>query len=242
MPAWWQVDTDLLRTIHLGMRRPWLDPWVVIVTFAGVGTYQGTWLLFAALRPKAGRFWLAALAVAGLVAPLLVEKSGLAVAASALVALLYATLPSRVAWGALWALVVSGALRLVLAELVDRPRPGQLPFVMPLENVTGGRSFPSGHTTTTFAIAAMVCWCQAKGQTSSMAAWTVLLALLVGVSRIYVGVHYPIDVLGGAVLGVAAGSACYYFLKDRLALGQERVGPDSPSAEPDDETVRADRD
>lgn len=70
------------------------------------------------------------------------------------------------------------------------------PHLEPLLAVPHDPSFPSGHTTTSFAGATML---------SALAprAWPLfyLLAAAIGFSRIYVGVHWPLDVLGGAVLG-----------------------------------------
>jgi undecaprenyl-diphosphatase len=59
-------------------------------------------------------------------------------------------------------------------------------------------SFPSGHTATSFACATVL---GASIPRATPAFY--LLALAVGFSRLYVGVHYPLDVGGGAVLGVA---------------------------------------
>jgi membrane-associated phospholipid phosphatase len=62
------------------------------------------------------------------------------------------------------------------------------------------RSFPSGHTATAFAFA--------TGAGRELA-WTrpplYALAVLVGYSRVHAGVHYPLDVIGGALAGVAVG-------------------------------------
>jgi membrane-associated phospholipid phosphatase len=66
-----------------------------------------------------------------------------------------------------------------------------------------GRSFPSGHTSQAFFMATLLA---AHFQVS---AWVGLLlyavALLVGITRMYVGAHYPRDVLAGAILGSAWG-------------------------------------
>jgi undecaprenyl-diphosphatase len=61
-------------------------------------------------------------------------------------------------------------------------------------------SFPSGHTTVAFACATVLSYFAPK-----LAPVLFLLALAIGFSRIYVGVHYPLDVLGGAALGVLVG-------------------------------------
>jgi membrane-associated phospholipid phosphatase len=66
-----------------------------------------------------------------------------------------------------------------------------------------GRSFPSGHTSQAFFMATLMAPYFHTG------IWAVLLlyaiALLVAVTRMYVGAHYPRDVLAGAILGSAWG-------------------------------------
>lgn len=61
-------------------------------------------------------------------------------------------------------------------------------------------SFPSGHTAVAFAVA-----CALAGQGSVLATSCFILALGISVSRVYLGAHYPLDVLAGAVLGVGSG-------------------------------------
>ncbi len=61
-------------------------------------------------------------------------------------------------------------------------------------------SFPSGHTAIFFAIAMAVFYFNKK--------WGIVafvIAILVGVSRIYVGVHWPLDVVAGALIGILSG-------------------------------------
>ena len=66
-----------------------------------------------------------------------------------------------------------------------------------------GRSFPSGHTSQAFFMATLLAGYFHAG------VWAVCLlyttALLVGITRMYVGAHYPRDVLAGAILGSAWG-------------------------------------
>jgi membrane-associated phospholipid phosphatase len=67
----------------------------------------------------------------------------------------------------------------------------------------GGRSFPSGHTSQAFFMATLMV------QHFNASIWVAFLlyaiALLIGITRMYVGAHYPRDVLAGAILGSAWG-------------------------------------
>ena len=66
-----------------------------------------------------------------------------------------------------------------------------------------GNSFPSGHTSQSFFLATLLIH---HFHVNVFLWWTIyLIALLVGITRIYVGMHYPRDVLGGAALGTATG-------------------------------------
>jgi len=92
----------------------------------------------------------------------------------------------------------------LLKFLVHRPRP----FIrMTQARIVGyraiGRSFPSGHTSQAFFMALLIT------QHFHPSVWLMLLlygiALMVGITRMYVGAHYPRDVLAGAILGSAWG-------------------------------------
>lgn len=97
---------------------------------------------------------------------------------------------------------------------VDRP-PLRYASPDPLVRVPTDHSFPSGHSATSFAAALVL------ARAVPQRAWLFyLLAAAIGFSRIYVGVHYPIDVLGGAVLGLLVATALL-----RLAGGLRRSPP-----------------
>ncbi len=90
-------------------------------------------------------------------------------------------------------------VNLGLKPLVARPRPYvTMEQLVPLLTSSDPNSFPSGHTCAAFA-AGMV-WARTlpKGWMRKAA---VVQAVLMGLSRLYVGVHYPTDVLAGALAG-----------------------------------------
>lgn len=77
-------------------------------------------------------------------------------------------------------------------------------------------SFPSGHTTASFSLATTLAVNLPK-----VAVVVLLLALLIGMSRIYLGVHYPTDVAAGIILGIFASLTIHvYFIQfvDKAAL------------------------
>lgn len=92
---------------------------------------------------------------------------------------------------------------LTLKPLVSRPRPWVV-----MENFTtlvtshDMNSFPSGHTCAAFAFGAALCAVLPQKWAKAAA---LLAAALMGVSRLYVGVHFPTDVLGGAIVGTLCG-------------------------------------
>lgn len=88
-------------------------------------------------------------------------------------------------------------------SVVDRARPPvRYPKPEPLVAVPHDHSFPSGHAATSFACATILATAVPR-----LAVPLYLLAAAIGFSRVYVGVHYPLDVVGGAVLGVALATA-----------------------------------
>lgn len=74
----------------------------------------------------------------------------------------------------------------------------------PYEHLYHG-TFPSGHTQTAFSVAALMALLFRRHR-----AWLFSWAALVGISRIYLGSHFPLDVLAGGCIGVAVSAGTYY--------------------------------
>lgn len=112
----------------------------------------------------------------------------------------------KLGWIILEAVYASGFAAVAsqgLKYLIDRPRPGlTLENVTSLDSLATGTSFPSIHAAFIFGLAFVF-----SANTKKLwvkIAWY-LLAILVCFSRIWLGAHYPVDVLAGALLGIIFG-------------------------------------
>lgn len=99
-------------------------------------------------------------------------------------------------------LVLSFILNKILKLIIARPRPPRLRLV--IEN---GYSFPSGHSMVSFAFYGFLIYLINKNIKNKKIKYPLivllsLLILLIGISRIYLGVHYVTDVLGGYIIGL----------------------------------------
>lgn len=110
-------------------------------------------------------------------------------------------------WGILVMTVVAVAVAdvtsTVLKALIDLERPSsRFETPKPLVPAPHDHSFPSGHAATSFAAATILTVARPR-----LGPLWFLLATAIAFSRVYVGVHYPLDVIGGAVLGIAVATA-----------------------------------
>lgn len=91
-------------------------------------------------------------------------------------------------------------------------------------------SFPSGHTAVVFAAAFILNRCY-----PGKIPWVYAVAAWVAITRIYVGAHYPSDVIGGAVLGLACGLFGWrlmaYFERRNAQIGETEKGQINRSPE-----------
>lgn len=127
------------------------------------------------------------------------------------------------------ALFVSNAIVYLLKFIIAEPRPFlTLPNVDLLVNENGSYSFPSGHTASSFA-AAVVIGLKYKfnfrGKSYGLIYPLLAFAGVIGFSRIYIGVHYPLDVAFGALLGIL--SALIVLKMEDNALANKLPGVNS---------------
>ena len=142
--------------------------------------------------------------------------------------------------------VTIGAIftNLFIKIVIARPRPyaDENGFFYPLWQLMGAhtesdKSFPSGHTTAAFATMTPV-FLLGKKRWSWLA---LLFGVLMGISRVYLVVHYPSDILGGLIVGVIAGVLGTlvganlipkrFFYLDDFIKRKRKTGKHSPAAE-----------
>lgn len=189
-------DYEGFRLVHQGLHHPFLDPVFWVISSTGLGYVQAACIL-----------------VAGVFA---LRKSGTPVGLGSLFGF------QRAAWWVsplLVSLALSGiASSLVLKRLIVRDRPSQLEFAVPQEGFFHN-SFPSGHATTSFAIAWTLLFLTWKTPNAKWGWVLMAWASLVAFSRVYRGVHWPTDVLGGAALGAVVASLVYVIFASRIPAG-----------------------
>lgn len=102
---------------------------------------------------------------------------------------------------------------LLLKNIVARPRPfAEIEALIPLIAKPTDFSFPSGHTTASFAVALVMLRMLPK----KIGIPAVVLAALVVFSRLYLGVHYPTDVLAGFVVALVGSSLAVWGVRTKL--------------------------
>jgi undecaprenyl-diphosphatase len=103
-------------------------------------------------------------------------------------------------------LIARYGVKSIIVFFYERPRPYiNLPLahklidVNPVENF---QSFPSGHAIFLFALSAVI-----YGFNKKLGIFFLACSAIIALSRVFVGVHWPSDILGGAILGIGFGIA-----------------------------------
>lgn len=132
-------------------------------------------------------------------------------------ALLSLALSRRPMWvaAALATAPIAGAYSNIIKRVVAAPRPAAVLFgdqIHVIGQTLRSNSFPSGHAVTAFALAATIVF--ASRRPFRAALWMLPVALLIALSRIAVGAHWPADLAAGAAGGWLSG-ACGVLIVDR---------------------------
>ena len=111
--------------------------------------------------------------------------------------------------------LIFGAIvtNLLLKNIVARPRPfAEIEALIPLIAKPTDFSFPSGHTTASFAVALVMFRMLPK----KIGIPAVVLAALVAFSRLYLGVHYPTDVLVGFLVALMGSTVAVWIVRTKM--------------------------
>ena len=133
---------------------------------------------------------------------------------ASVIMLLFVRKRPDIVWSAIIATILATLISHILKLYVNSPRPPAI-ICKDVINIIGpplySHSFPSGHTVTIFTLAGILIFYFKSVYTRIS---LIVLAILVGISRIAVGVHWPADILAGAALGlICATSGIYYVTK-----------------------------
>jgi undecaprenyl-diphosphatase len=133
----------------------------------------------------------------------------------------------KVAILGLLALFLSSAAVLILKYIVAEPRPFLVLNHVHLLTTENDYSFPSGHAAASFAAAVAIGKKYSfiiKGKSYKLIYPLLAFATIVGFSRVYIGVHYPLDVIFGAFIGIIFALAVVRFEKKILNfIGLKRI-------------------
>jgi len=109
---------------------------------------------------------------------------------------------------AIFSLVLSASIRWVIQHLYFEPRPFVTFPISTLINHAPDAAFPSGHTTMISSMAFAFWFYKSK-----LTPFFIFFLIWIGIARIFVGVHYPFDILGGLVLGFSSVGISYQIIK-----------------------------
>ena len=111
------------------------------------------------------------------------------------------------------ALVSAFFSRFFITDLIrffySRPRPFETMDIYQLVAHDGGSSFPSGHAAFFFALAVTIFFYNRR-----WGIWYFIWAMVIGFARIFAGVHWPADIIGGIIVGVFCGVLVHRLLRE----------------------------
>ena len=108
------------------------------------------------------------------------------------------------------AIISRGIVTEIIRLFYHRPRPFLAESFFPFINHVDSGSFPSGHMTLWWAVTAAVYFYNKK-----LAVALAVASLIMGIARIYVGVHWPSDILGGMAIGILSGWLTAWYVENK---------------------------
>ena len=105
------------------------------------------------------------------------------------------------------------AINSVIHSLYFHPRPFSIPIGTTLISHSPNASFPSGHATLMFSIAILFLFFK---KTQNIGYWSFLIAVVIGVSRVFCGIHFPLDILGSLGVSLISSLLVYLFYKKTI--------------------------
>jgi len=124
-------------------------------------------------------------------------------------------------WRVRWQYLLFTVLTIILSRglftelaryFYDLPRPFVVLEITPLISHAATPAFPSGHAAFYFALAIATFYLINR----SWGWWLMAAALLMGVARIFVGIHWPLDIIGGLVAALLSISIVKYLFKSKI--------------------------
>ena len=119
----------------------------------------------------------------------------------------------------IYAAILGLIINYVIGLLYFHPRPFMIPVGTTLFPYAAETSFPSDHTTFMLSIALMMSYFK---ETRKIGIILAVLGLIGGLSRVFAGVHFPLDILGSVCVAIIVSLVIYY-LKDNLAFLNKTV-------------------
>jgi undecaprenyl-diphosphatase len=118
-------------------------------------------------------------------------------------------------------LVSAGICNGLLKQIVNRTRPyDAIEELRLIAKKPHDSSFPSGHSNASFAVACAITWCLTKKR-KWVGVILIVIAALIAFSRLYVGAHYPTDVIVGVLLGIICSIVIYQVLHKKVLKNNE---------------------
>ena len=137
------------------------------------------------------------------------------------IAMLLSARTRRMGWAVLFTTALCLGLTLIFQFAVLRPRPAEvIPNLRLIWPPPDFPSYPSGHASCAFAIAVLfgLRW-------RKVWVWAIGLALasIIAISRVVLGMHYPTDIVAGAILGIGVGATGYGLLAEPRSSPRETL-------------------